>query len=164
MNQLIIGIYLTVLLLPAQVVYAGTAGHPKNIIGTLSCKIVRHSGLDLLIHSTRNIHCTFTPSDGGPVEQYKGETGIKFGLDVNINRRESITYSVLADHFKSGGYQLAGKYSGAGGVVSFGLALGDSVPIQKQGRNITLQPILAQNSGAGAAAGLTYLYLEADSQ
>lgn len=73
-----------------------------------------------------------------------------------------IVYSVLADQFKAGIYQLAGRYSGASGSAALGLSAGDAAPIQKDDRSISLQPILVRNSGAGVAAGFSYIYLEAD--
>ncbi len=96
------------------------------------------------------------------MEHYIGETGINFGLDVNINRRTDIAYSVMAFHFRPGTHQLAGKYSGAGGGASLGVTAGESMPIRNNDRSITLQPIHVRNSGAGVSAALTYLYLEAD--
>jgi len=141
---------------------AKQSGSPYHSIGSLQCDIIPDSGINLLIHSTRDVRCIFTPSNGGPVEHYKGETGIRLGLDININKRGKITYSVLAEHSLSKPYQLAGKYSGAGGGITFGVSVGDATPIRKQDRSIALQPIQTGHSGAGAGAGFTYLYLEAD--
>ena len=160
MNRLITGICLTMLLFPVQALFANEAGHPKNMVGTLRCNVMPN-GVNLLIHSTRYIQCRFTPSDGGPVERYKGETGIKLGFDVNLSGRVPIVYSVLADHFRPGSHQLAGRYSGVGGVVRISLSIGDTSPIEKRSNSITLQPIGFRDSGVGASAGLTYLYLEA---
>jgi len=137
---------------------------PRHIAGTLECTVVPDSGINLLIHSTREVRCVFIPADGGPVEHYKGETGIRLGLDININKQAKITYSVLADHTPSGRYQLAGKYSGAGGGITLGASVGDATPIRKQDRSIALQPIQTKHRGAGAGAGFTYLYLEADKE
>ena len=134
----------------------------ETTVGKLSCQILPHSGINLLIHSTRDIRCQFKPADGSATEYYKGETGIKFGLDVSIDRSEKITYAVLSDHFKAGTHQLAGKYSGAGGEVNLGLAIGDTAPIRKRDKSVSLQPIDTRHQGAGVAAGLNYIYLEAD--
>ncbi|HXH71306.1 MAG TPA: DUF992 domain-containing protein [Mariprofundaceae bacterium] len=161
-KSLLTGMFLTAALLPAGTALAGKAETPKYIVGTLACKIVPHSGVDLMLHSTREVRCEFTPRDGGPVEHYKGETGIGFGIDVNLDKHTSIRYSVLALHFKPGTYQLAGKYSGMGGGVTFGLTVGNTAPIGKDDGSVSLQPIGGKSSGGGIAAGFTYLYLEAD--
>ena len=141
---------------------AGRVEAPPHIVGILACRILPYSGINLLIHSVRQIRCEFTPRDGGPVERYKGETGIGFGIDVNVGKHTSIRYSVLAHRFRPGTHQLAGKYSGWGGHVTFGLSVGNTVPIAKRDGSISLQPIGGKRSGGGVAAGFTYLYLEAD--
>jgi len=69
---------------------------------------------------------------------------------------------VLADQFRAGIHQLAGRYSGASGSATLGLSAGDAAPIQKDDKSISLQPIRVRNSGVGVAAGFSYLYLEAD--
>ncbi|MDX8406990.1 MAG: DUF992 domain-containing protein [Mariprofundaceae bacterium] len=140
--------------------HADPISAPPPRVGMLSCKIVPDSGINLLIHSTRAVTCTFKPESGDAVEHYKGETGIGFGLDVNINQRSRVAYVVAAGHFRPGTHQLAGRYSGAGGGASLGVQAGGSAPLQKRDRSIILQPTQVLNSGAGAALGLTYLYLE----
>lgn len=151
-----------VLLLPAGNTMAAKADAPRKIVGVLSCNVVPYTGLNLLIHSVRGIRCEFTPRGGGPVEYYKGETGIGFGIDVNVDMHTHIRYSVLAHHYVPGSHQLAGKYAGVGGGASFGLSIGNTAPIGKRDGSITLQPIGDKSQGGGIAAGFTYLYLEAD--
>jgi len=153
-------IALAALLFPALPALAGKLDTPQQKIGILSCKILPHSGINLLIHSTRDIRCEFNPVDSSRTERYKGETGIEFGLDINLNKRSNISYSVLSNHFVAGSGQLSGKYTGAGGGISIGVTVGDSAPLRKNGGHISLQPIRVNNSGSGAAAGFTYLYLE----
>ncbi|MDQ6972087.1 MAG: DUF992 domain-containing protein [Mariprofundaceae bacterium] len=158
MTRLLKVLCLSLLLLTMGQATAGEAEIQR--IGTLNCNTIPHSGVNLLIHSTKGVRCEFSPADGGESEYYRGETGIGFGLDVSVNTRGSIRYAVLVRHDEAGSYQLAGKYEGAGGGISFGLSAGDNTPIQKSDGSISLQPISVENSGAGAAAGFTYLYLE----
>jgi len=150
------------LLLPVGNAIAGKIKTPINIIGTLTCKIVPHSGVNLLIHSVRDIRCEFKPRDGSMIECYKGEMGIGLGIDVHFNKNTSIRYSVLANHFQPGTHQLAGKYSGVSGGVTLGINLGNNAPIGKRDGSISLQPISGKSSGGSVAAGFNYLYLEAD--
>jgi len=119
--------------------------------------------MNLLIHSTKDIRCQFTSVDGRFVEYYKGETGIRFGIDIRFGKGTDISYSVLSNAFEQGRHQLSGKYSGASGSATFGLTAGDSSSIEKDDKSIFLQPIEIDASGVGAAGGLSYLYLEADS-
>ena len=162
MKRLLFCLSLLALVLPAWSASAAKPKNPEKIIGTLVCKAVPHSGLNLLLHSTKGIRCQFKPKDGGAIEYYKGETGIKFGLDISLNQRETITYSVLANQFIPGSHQLSGKYSGAGGQATFGLSAGESAPIEKNDGSIALQPTSDKTSGVGVAAGFTYIYLEPD--
>lgn len=162
MHRLITGLCLLALLFPVCITSAAKLKNPERVFGTLACKVIPHSGINLLIHSTKGIRCEFRPEDPGPLEYYKGETGIKLGLDVSINKREHIKYSVLAEQFTPGTHQLSGRYSGAGGEATFGLSAGESAPIEKNDGSIALQPIGKKNSGIGAAAGFTYIYLEPD--
>jgi len=157
-------IFLTTLLLTPWPTPASEPEEPQRMVGTLSCKILPDSGINLLIHSTKDIRCEFTPAAGGESERYKGETGIEFGIDANLNKRTSIAYSVLAEHFAPGSGQLSGKYTGAGGGISLGISVGESAPLRKNGGNISLQPIRVKNTGSGAAAGFTYLYLEGETK
>jgi len=162
MNRFLAAVSLVALLLPVSNAQAKQLENPETIIGTLKCKVVPHSGLNLLLHSTKGINCEFAPSDGSPSEFYKGESGIKFGIDVNLNSPKDMNYSVLAREAAPGTYQLAGKYSGAGGSASAGASAGNSAPIEKNDGSIALQPTGGMEAGFGVAAGFTYIYLEPD--
>jgi len=164
MNSIFAGLCLVVLLIPFDSGIASENDFPEKKVGMLSCKILPHSGINLLIHSTRDIRCEFTPATSGPVEYYKGETGIGFGLDVAINKGSNITYLVLANHFTANSHQLAGKYSGARGSASLGVSAGDLAPIEKNDGSIALQPMKVKNQGIGVTLGFSYIYLEPDSQ
>jgi len=134
----------------------------QPVIGKLDCQIVPDSGINLLIHSTRDVRCTFTPADGGPNEYYKGETGVGLGIDINLNKRAHIIYAVQAEHFAPGTHALAGKYEGAGGGITLGASVGETTPLRKRDRSIALQPMHTKHRGAGASLGFNYLYLEPD--
>ncbi len=155
-------LYLLILLLPSGYAFAEHVDVPKQAIGMLECKVLPHSGLNLLIHSSKEIRCTFTSKDKRIVEYYKGETGIKFGVDIGLGKHENIIYGVLASDSGQSNYRLAGKYSGAAGNATLGISAGDSSPIEKDDKSISLQPVNIKNAGVGAAAGFSYLYLEAD--
>ena len=132
-------------------------------VGVLTCKTVPGSGVNLLIHSTVDVKCEFKSSAGGSPEHYKGETGIGFGIDVDVKRQTTIGYTVLSADFKPGTYQLAGKYAGAEGSATVGAGLGAAVLMGGNNRSISLQPItISTSTGFGVTGGFTYLYLEPD--
>lgn len=150
------------LLLPSSGLAEEGSGKPPPRVGSLTCNILPHSGMNLLIHSTREIRCRFTPEAEEAVEYYRGETGIGFGFDVAFGRSSTLDYAVSARHFRAGTHQLAGKYEGTGGSATLGVSVGETTPISKRDGSIVLQPIGGKNKGAGAAAGYTYLYLQVD--
>ncbi|MDX8392608.1 MAG: DUF992 domain-containing protein [Mariprofundaceae bacterium] len=156
-----VGLLLCVLFCPAAVLAAEPNLHR---IGTLNCRTIPHSGMNLLIHSTKGVRCAFIPATNAPIKHYKGETGIGFGLDVNINHSDDTSYAVLANRFAPATQQLAGKYEGAKGSASFGLTVGDNAPISKTDGSISLQPVNVKTGGISAAAGFSYLYLKAEDE
>ena len=130
-------------------------------VGVLTCKSVPESGVNLIIHSTVDVTCTFESTAGGSVEKYKGETGVGLGIDLEFDSKETLVYSVLSADFKAGSYQLAGKYGGVGASAALGLGAGVQVLVGGNKRSISLNPLaLSGSEGVGVAAGLTYLYLE----
>ncbi|MFQ5355075.1 MAG: DUF992 domain-containing protein [Mariprofundaceae bacterium] len=132
-------------------------------VGVLSCKTVPGSGMNLIIHSTRNVTCEFKSTAGAGSENYKGEMGIGLGIDLNIKQDETIGYTVISADFKAGTYQLAGKYAGAKASATLGIGAGAAILLGGSDDSIALQPIaLSGSTGLGVAAGIGYLYLEAD--
>jgi hypothetical protein len=146
-------------LLLAMPAFAGksTAG---TKIGVMTCQTVPHSGFTLLIHSTVDIKCRFESTDGSGVEHYIGETGIGLGVDLGSNIKKELVYTVFAADFKSGSYKLAGKYGGVGASASIGAGVGAQVLAGGNNDSISLQPVIEGNTGIGASAGVTYLYLQ----
>lgn len=132
-------------------------------IGTLSCESVPGSGLNLIVHSTVDIKCTFTGTDGS-VEHYKGETGVGLGIDLSFGHEETFHFAVLAAKFDSDGHHLSGSYAGGKASVSLGIGGGGKVLIGGDHDNIGLKPAVIQSGGVGVAAGLTYMHLEPDLQ
>lgn len=150
------------MLAPQAAISAEQVSTAGGKIGVLTCKTVKGSGINLLIHSTEDVKCEFRSTAGGDVEYYKGETGVGLGIDLNISRQTSFSYGVFAADFKAGTYQLAGKYGGAGGSATVGVGLGAQGLIGGNDRSVSLQPVISGSTGAGVTAGLTYLYLEPD--
>jgi len=150
------------LLVPTAGLSAKEISSGGTKIGVLTCKQVPHSRVNLLIHSTADIKCTFDSTAGGSIEHYKGESGIGFGIDVNFKADETMVFTAFSADFKAGTHQLAGKYVGAEASAAVGAGVGARALIGGNNRSISLQPALSGSTGVGAAAGLGYLYLEAD--
>jgi len=157
-----IGIFTAMALtMAAAPAFAGnsTAG---TKIGVLTCKTVPHTTVNLLIHSTTDVRCDFVATDGSGVEHYIGETGIGFGVDLSFKEESTIAFTVFAADMHSGNHKMAGKYVGAGGSAKVGAGVGAQVLVGGGDSSISLQPAIEGNTGIGASAGLTYLYIQAD--
>jgi hypothetical protein len=132
-------------------------------VGVLTCKALP-GGLNLLIHSTRNVACLFRGIDGME-ERYKGETGIALGVDLQWKDEQTIAFTVLGavSDVRPGAYALAGKYMGGKASAAAGIGLGAAALIGTGQKSFTLQPLAIENVyGLGVAGGLTYLYIEPD--
>jgi len=142
--------------------YAGnsTAG---TKIGILTCHSVPNSGVNLIIHSTVDITCTFDSTDSSGVEHYIGETGIAFGINASYEVEKHLLFTVFAADTVSGNHKLAGKYGGVGASASVGVGAGAQILVGGSNSSISLQPVLEGSTGVGASAGLTYLYLQTNS-
>jgi len=132
-------------------------------VGILKCSAIPGSRVNLLVHSTTDIKCSFNHQ--GRVEHYKGETGIALGLDVSFKEDENMMFTVLAASSDTypGGYALAGKYIGGQAAAAVGVGAGVKVLVGGGDKNFSLQPVaLETNSGLGASGGLGFLYIEPD--
>ena len=159
--NIVLGLAMTLSLALAMPAFAGksTAG---TKIGLMTCQTVPHSGFSLLIHSTVDIKCRFESTDGSGVEHYIGETGVALGIDLSSNVKKELIFTVFAADFKKGSYKLAGKYGGVGASASIGAGAGVQVLIGSNNDSISLQPVIEGNTGIGASAGITYLYIQAE--
>ncbi|MDQ6992666.1 MAG: DUF992 domain-containing protein [Mariprofundus sp.] len=155
-----LGLALVASALMAAPAFAGhsTAG---TKIGVLNCDSIPGSGVNLLIHSTVDLECTFNSTDGSGVEHYVGETGVGFGIDLKWDSKRHLVFSVFAADTKSGSNKMAGKYAGVGAAAAVGLGLGAQVLVGGSDKSVSLQPVIEGSEGIGASAGLTYLYLQA---
>ncbi len=158
---MIISMACIALVLAAMPAYAGnsTAG---TKIGILTCDSIPDSGVNLLIHSTVDIKCTFKSTDGSGVENYIGETGVGFGININFDVDRHLIFTVFAADMVKGSYKLAGKYGGVGALVSAGVGVGAQVLMGGSDSSLSLQPVIEGTTGVGANIGITYLYLQAD--
>jgi len=130
-------------------------------VGVLQCSVIPGSRINLLIHSTADIECTF--DNAGTIEHYVGETGIGLGLDLSFKTDEQMFFTVLAatGDTRPGAYSLAGKYAGAAAAAAVGVGIGAKVLVGGGENNFSLQPLaLESHKGLGASAGLGFLYIE----
>jgi len=156
-----ISMVLVASLLTAMPAFAGNST-PGTKIGILTCNSVAGSGLNLLVHSTVDVKCTFQSTDGSGTEHYRGETGIGLGIDLNYNLERHLAFTVFAADTARGNHKLAGKYGGAGASASIGVGGGAQFLIGGSNRSVSLQPVIEGSTGVGISGGITYLFLQSD--
>ena len=133
--------------------------------GILTCQNVKGTGRTLIIHSTTDVRCVFKSTDGKIVQNYKGESGIGLGVDLNWNPKDKIAYTVVtaAGDISPDSYFLTGKYAGGKANVTLGIGAGAQALIGGLNDSVGLQPLgLEGSQGFRLAGGLAYLYLEPD--
>ena len=133
-------------------------------VGTLVIKPIPGTRTNLLIRSTTDVKAVFT-DDKGRKEYYVGEMGIGLGIDLSTKSNEEIGYLVISasSDYKTGSYALQGKYYGAKADASVGVGVAAVVLVGGFDKSFTLQPAaVGTQTGWGAAAGASYLYLQKD--
>ena len=144
---------------PASHAAEGSAGLE---VGVLTCTVVPGSRVNLLIHVTADVTCTY--ENKGQTEKYNGETGIALGLDLSFKENEKFAFTVIAasSDVKPGAHALAGKYVGGEASATAGVGITAAALIGGGSKNISLQPIaLGTQTGLGASGGIGFLYIEA---
>ena len=136
---------------------AGTAQAQERVqAGSLTCDV--SAGIGLIIGSQRNVSCTFTPAQPGPIEYYTG-TISKLGVDVGVTTGGVMVWAVWAPTNRPAG-ALAGTYAGAAAEASVIAGLGANALIGGNNRTIALQPFSVQGQvGLNIAAGVAGLNL-----
>lgn len=138
---------------------AATAQGAGFELGVLDCTIDGGSGF--IFGSTKNLRCTFTPSnqDYEP-ENYTG-TVSKYGLDIGSTKEALLRWRVLGpslDIYAPGA--LGGNYVGASAEVTASVGAGVNVLVGGSGPTFTLQPVSLQTQkGLNLALGVSQFQL-----
>lgn len=148
-------------LLAAALPFAANADSAR--VGVLTCETVPGTRVNLIVRSTTDVKCEFKDSQGRS-EKYKGESGIALGLDLSFQSQESFAFAVMSSStMEIGSHSLAGKYVGGKASATAGVGLAAAALVGGSEDNFGLNPIaVGSNQGLGAAAGIGFLYIEAD--
>jgi hypothetical protein len=124
--------------------------------GSLTCDV--SAGIGLIIGSQRNVSCTFTPSNPGPIEYYTG-TISKLGVDIGVTTGGVMVWLVWAPTNRPLG-ALSGTYAGGTAEATVIAGIGANALIGGSNRTIALQPFSVQGQvGLNVAAGVAGLDL-----
>ncbi len=128
--------------------------------GTLTCTKTGEK-VNFLIQSRVPLACTF--SNGNGSEEYRGESGIAMGLDLQWEQEKELVFVIIAltSDYRIGSYAIEGTYVGTKASAAIGVGLGANVLIGGGDKSFSLQPVSVEGStGFGAAAGVGYLTLK----
>jgi hypothetical protein len=127
-------------------------------IGTLTCNV--SSGWGFVFGSSRDLHCTFRPTNGTP--QHFTGTISKFGVDLGYTEGGVIIWGVFAPSSEENPSALAGDYAGATASATVAVGLGANVLVGGLKHSFALQPVSIEgNRGLNVAAGVAAIDLRA---
>ncbi|QFS98563.1 hypothetical protein FIV06_14130 [Labrenzia sp. THAF191b] len=131
---------------------------PKVEIGKLSCLVEgEHS---FIVGSTATLGCSFSPVDGGAVENYKG-TVRDYGLDIGKTNQATLVWGVLAPSANRKPGLLAGTYGGLTAGASVGAGIKANALLGGFDRSIALNPFsLESQTGTNLTLGVSKMTLE----
>jgi len=137
---------------------AGAAqADPNGVkVGVLTCNV--SSGWGLVFGSSRELNCTFSPTEGAKVEEYKGKIN-KYGVDIGYHNGGIMAWAVFAPAEVRPG-ALAGGYGGVTASATAGVGAGANVLVGGGDKSVSLQPLsLEGNTGLNLAAGVASIDL-----
>lgn len=143
----------------AMLMAAGAAqADPTVQVGELRCELLDKT--NLIITSTTNFDCAFTPNGDTASEAYVG-TSRRLGLDLTVTQAETLVWLVFAPSNDVPSGALSGSYAGASADIAIGIGVGAKVLLGGSGNAFALQPVsLAGRKGAGAALAVEEFALE----
>ena len=143
---------------------AATADDKETVdhfeVGSLSCDV--GAGTGFLFGSTKELTCTFNPTQEGLADEtYVGVIN-KWGIDVGRTENGRMSWLVLApteQEFSEGG--LNGTYAGVSAEATFGAGLGANVMTGGSENTLALQPVsLSTAEGLNFALGVGEIQLQ----
>lgn len=128
-------------------------------LGTLDCAI--DGGTGFIFGSTKDLRCTFTPTNTQfTPESYFGVVS-KYGLDIGATKETFMRWLVLgpSNNIYAPG-QLAGDYVGASAEATAIFGAGANILVGGNGQTFTLQPLSVQTqTGLNLALGISQFQL-----
>ena len=138
-------------------VAATTPARADVEVGTLSCRSAGAAAY--IVVSGQPFRCSFTPSNGGPVQYYQAVIH-RFGAQVGFSDDVSLAWAVFAPTPHVGPGSLAGGYGGVTAGAAVGIGVGAN-GLVGGANSFTLQPLSVQGEiGLNVVATVTGLNLE----
>lgn len=126
-------------------------------LGMLTCHQTDRT--NLIVWSDATYTCTFDRVKGDE-EVYTGSID-KIGVDLTINKIETIKWTVIAPNDRSEPGALSGTYVGASADAAVGVGAGARALVGGGDNSFALQPVsLSGETGVGIAAGIERFKLQ----
>jgi hypothetical protein len=126
-------------------------------VGTLTCRSGEAAAY--IVVSGQPFRCSFTPSNGGPVQYYQAVIH-RFGAQVGFSNYVRLAWAVFAPTPHVGPGSLAGGYGGVTAGAAVGVGVGAN-GLVGGANSFTLQPLSVQGEiGLNVIATVTGLNLE----
>jgi hypothetical protein len=124
------------------------------VLGMLTCS-KSGAGVTYVVHSRNPVTCEYN-GVGGP-SKYTGNSGILFGIDLEIEHMDGMAYLVIGGT-STNKNSLQGYYVGAKASVTVGLGLAAQAGLLGVGNDFVLVPVgLGGQIGIGVTAGIAYV-------
>jgi hypothetical protein len=124
------------------------------VLGMLTCS-KSGAGVTYVVHSRNPVACEYN-GVGGP-SKYTGNSGILFGIDLEIEHMDGMAYLVIGGT-STNKNSLQGYYVGAKASVTVGLGLAAQAGLLGIGNDFVLVPVgLGGQIGIGVTAGIAYV-------
>ncbi|MBA4788188.1 MAG: DUF992 domain-containing protein [Pseudomonadota bacterium] len=137
---------------------APAAAQTRVQIGTLVCNM--KPNVAFIIGSVREASCTLKPATKSTRAGSYEATIRRFGLDIGMNGRGVMIWTVLAPTRNVSPSDLRGSYAGVSAGAAIGVGLGANALVGGSNSTIALQPLSVQGeTGVNLALGVADLTL-----
>jgi hypothetical protein len=136
-----------------------SAQSPWAQVGALNCNLA--PSVDLIVVAKQKMTCQFTPSAGGPAQNYTGAM-TTVGVDLGALAGGTLAWAVFASTSGPQFAALDGTYVGGSADATVGVGGGANVLVGGSARNVSLQPLsLEGTAGLNVQLGVSSLELAA---
>jgi hypothetical protein len=133
------------------------ASDARLVAGTLTCR--GNGSVGLILGSSQRMACEFQRVKGGPSVSYTARI-TRIGLDLGIQGRNTMVWTVLSSTDNPATGALAGRYAGVAANAAVGVGVGANALIGGSSNSIVLQPLSVQvQTGVNVAVGVKGLTL-----
>lgn len=131
---------------------AASAQDARMVAGTLTCR--GNGSIGLILGSSQRMDCVFERVKGRGSANYTARI-TRIGLDLGIQGRTTLIWTVLSSTDNPQTGALEGRYGGISAGAAVGIGVGANALIGGSSNSIVLQPLSVQaQTGVNVAVGV----------